>query len=120
RDGTILLGTDSGLVRYDGRSVQKIQGFLSRRIWDVKFDQSGVAWIATDTGAERLIRDEDQPIRETDGDSIREIVATNGRTVLISSRAAIYDCKTKDSGAIEVTKFEQKDSALFSIVVGGN
>src|SRR5258706_5022310 len=34
RDGTVLLGTDSGLVRYDGRSVQKIQGFLSRRIWD--------------------------------------------------------------------------------------
>lgn len=120
RDGTILLGTDSGLVRYDGRSVQKIQGFLSRRIWDVRFDQSGVAWIATDTGAARLIRGEAEPIRQSDGDSIRAIVVANNRIVLVGARATIYDCKTRDDGSLDVRKFEQRHSSLLSIDAGGN
>jgi signal transduction histidine kinase/ligand-binding sensor domain-containing protein len=119
-DGTILLGTDAGLARYDGRRVQKIPSLLSRPILDVEFDQSGTAWIATSSGAARLIRGEAEPIRETDGDSIRAIATATGRVVLLGERSALYDCRVDAAGSLRIRTVDQKDSPLLVVDSGGN
>src|SRR5262245_44369463 len=120
QDGTILLGTNAGLAKYDGRRVQKVPSLLSKTILDVKFDQSGVAWIATSSGAARLVRDEAEIIRETDGDSIRAIGIAADRVVLLGERSPVYDCKVEAAGSVGVRTLHQDDSYLFAVEVGGN
>lgn len=114
-DGTVLLGTNAGLARYDGRRVQKIPSLLSRPVLDVEFDQSGTAWIATYSGAARLIRGEAEAVRETEGDSIRAIVTAPGRVVLLGERTALYDCRVDASGSLPVRTIDQKDSPLLGV-----
>lgn len=120
QDGTILLGTNAGLARYDGRRVQKIPSLLSRPVLDVEFDQSGTAWIATYSGAARLIRGEAEAVRETEGDSIRAIATAAGRVVLLGERSALYDCRVDAAGSLRTRTIDQRDSPLLEVGRDGN
>lgn len=52
-DGRLWLGTDRGLVAYDGKNVEKIDrhaGLLDERVIDVVVDQFGRVWVRTAEG----------------------------------------------------------------------
>jgi len=64
-DGTIYLGTSSGLVRYRQGLIDSIprknlageEGLIGSIVYDLEFDGSGNLWIATDGGLNMLDRD---------------------------------------------------------------
>lgn len=52
-DGRLWLGTDHGLLAYDGKTVEKIDrgtGLLDERVLDVAVDQLGRVWVRTAEG----------------------------------------------------------------------
>src|SRR5213594_1321925 len=54
-NGMMWFGTDGGLVKYDGRRIQKIatDGPAAARVLALKINRDGVLWIGTDAGAAR-------------------------------------------------------------------
>lgn len=117
RDGTILLGTDAGLSRYDGRRVQKLtgNGAEGASVRAIAFDHEGTAWIGTDSGAARLINGEAEKIPETDGDSIRAVTFGKDRVFLSGAGGVVYDCKTGVTGGPRVTVIGEKESPLLAV-----
>src|SRR5215471_3488685 len=63
-DGILWFGTDSGLVKYDGRRIQRIaaEGPALARILSLKFDREGALWLGADHGATRVVNGEVKPI----------------------------------------------------------
>ncbi|MFC2123384.1 two-component regulator propeller domain-containing protein [Bacteroidota bacterium] len=56
-DGTMWVGTDLGVTRYDGNSWSlrhSRRWLLSDRVRDIAFDQNGTAWIATSGGVSAI------------------------------------------------------------------
>jgi hypothetical protein len=52
-DGRLWLGTDRGLIAYDGKNVEKIDrhaGLLDERVLDIVVDQLGRVWVRTAEG----------------------------------------------------------------------
>ncbi|MEW6210351.1 MAG: two-component regulator propeller domain-containing protein [Acidobacteriota bacterium] len=98
-DGVMWLGTDAGLVRYDGRRVQRIsaEGPLANRIRAIKLDLDGALWIATDAGAARVIDDDIKLIPQTENKTVSSIIAPErGRAIFATEQGAIIDCSIKN------------------------
>src|SRR5258706_14326059 len=57
-NGMMWFGTDGGLVKYDGRRIQKIatDGPAAARVLPLKLDRECVLWMGADAGASRLIQ----------------------------------------------------------------
>ena len=58
-DGSMWIGTDLGVTRYDGTSWSlrhSRRWLLSDKVRDIAFDQNGTAWIATSNGVSAIKR----------------------------------------------------------------
>jgi len=58
-DGSMWIGTDMGVTRYDGSSWSlrhSRRWLLSDKVRDIVFDQNGTAWIATSNGVSAIKR----------------------------------------------------------------
>lgn len=92
-DGLMWFGTDSGLVRYDGRNVQQVAGeatLPSRRILSLKLDSRGSMWIGTDAGAARWRDGRLEILEETRGRSVTGIGASPaGEIAMVTAQGEI-------------------------------
>ena len=101
RDGALWFGTDAGLVRYDGRRVQRIGGeeVAARRVLALRFDEDGeTLWAGTDAGAYVVsAAGGELRSRGDGGKSVTSIAtATGGERGAGSRRAkACVDCRTR-------------------------
>jgi signal transduction histidine kinase/ligand-binding sensor domain-containing protein len=92
---------------------------LSQKIFDIKFDQDGTAWIATYSGAARLIQGEAEAVRGTEGHLIQAIVAAGNRMVLLGENSTLYDCRL-EAGSLSIRTVAQENSPLMSVEIAGN
>src|SRR5262249_6861630 len=117
------LGTDAGLVKYDGRRVQRIatEGFASGRILTLKLDGGGVLWIGSNAGAARLINGEVKPIAETMGSAVTAIITPEpGRSVMTTVQGEVFDCSTRFDGSVIVHTINPHDNPLLTVESRGN
>jgi signal transduction histidine kinase len=111
-DGVMWFGTDAGLVRYDGRRVQRIstEGPASNRIRAIKLDPDGALWIGTDTGAARVINDDIKLIPQTENKIVTSvIVVERGRAIFTTEQGAILDCSIASNGSFTVRAINSED-----------
>jgi len=92
--GALWFGTDSGLVRYDGRRTQVIaseSALPSRRIRSLKLDAEGSLWVGTDAGAVRVVGERVvEVMEETRGRMVRGIAESpQGEIALVTARGEI-------------------------------
>ena len=117
-DGMLWFGTDNGLVKYDGRRIQRItaEGPASARILSLKIDCEGVLWLGTDQGAARLINGNVKPIAETHGSTITAIITpdVNG-TMMTTEEGEVISCTTESDGTIAVRRTGPDDHPLLTI-----
>ena len=95
-------GTDSGLVKYDGRRIQKIavEGPAAARVLALKLDQNGVLWMGTSEGAARLVNGEVKTIPESQSSSVSAIITPqSGRAVMTTLEGEILECSTTAAGS---------------------
>jgi signal transduction histidine kinase/ligand-binding sensor domain-containing protein len=91
--GVLWFGTDTGLVRYDGRNVEAAPtapneaALPSRRILALKFDHRGRLWIGTDAGAARLIGNRIEVLPETRGRAVSGIAFSQQGEVTVVTGA---------------------------------
>ena len=116
-DGMMWFGTDGGLVKYDGRRIQKLAADgPSARVLALKLDRENLLWIGTDAGAARLINGEIKTIRETQASAVTAIITPEaGRALMTSDQGEIFDCSTARDGAPTVHKIEPGDHPLLTI-----
>jgi signal transduction histidine kinase/ligand-binding sensor domain-containing protein len=111
-------GTDSGLVKYDGRRVQRVaaDGPASARVLALKLDTARTLWIGTDSGAARLIDGEVKPIPETQASAVTAIITPEaGRALMATAQGEIIDCSTSRDGSLVVHKLKPEDHPLLTI-----
>jgi signal transduction histidine kinase/ligand-binding sensor domain-containing protein len=111
-------GTDGGLVKYDGRRIQKIapQGPASDRVLALKSDDAGVLWMGTAAGAARLINGGVEPISETRFSAVKAIITPEaGRALMTSDQGEIFDCTTAPDGSLAVRKIAPDQHPLLRI-----
>jgi len=101
-NGVMWFGTDSGLVKYDGRRIQKIaaEGPLANgRILALATANQGEIWAGTDHGA-LLFSDAGIVVAsETTASEITAIIPTDtDRAILSSSQGEIFDCEHSTNG----------------------
>lgn len=86
-NGMMWFGTDGGLVKYDGRRIQKIatDGPAAARVFALKIDREEVLWIGTDAGAARLINAELKPIPETRDSAVTAIITPEAGRAMMTS-----------------------------------
>jgi len=120
KDGTMWLGTDAGLARYDGRRIQKVaaNGLSEVRIRALSLDSDGWLWVGTDSGAGRLLGTQYQPIREAAGQPIGAIARIDAeRWALGSDYGTIFIC-TANSGSVKTKAIGPKESSLLTAEQG--
>jgi signal transduction histidine kinase len=101
--GVTWFATDGGLARYDGRRTNAInaEGLPLGRILALKADEQGGLWIGTDNGAARLANAKFEPIKETAGKVITNIITPQpGRALMASESGQIFDCQVKQQGRL--------------------
>ncbi len=84
--GAMWIGTDNGLVRYDGRTTQEFaraSELAARRILSLAFDAKGNLWIGTESGAARVRGERVENLPETKGQSVTGIAANAQNEVLL-------------------------------------
>ncbi|MDT4897723.1 MAG: hypothetical protein QOH25_2800 [Acidobacteriota bacterium] len=104
-------GTDGGLAKYDGRRTETItlEGLMSKRVLALKFDQQGVLWVGTESGAGLLVNGEFRAINETAGKVITAIITPErGRAILASEQGVIFDCRTGADNSFYVKTIPEK------------
>src|SRR5207247_10685858 len=102
-NGMMWFGTDGGLVRYDGRRIQKLTagGPTAARVLSLKLDRDDVLWIGTDAGAARLINGEIKPIPETQNSAVTAIITPEtGHAMMTTEQGEIFDCSTARDGSL--------------------
>jgi signal transduction histidine kinase len=102
--GVLWFGTDTGLVRYDGRNVEAAPdeaALPSRRILALKFDHRGRLWIGTDAGAARLIGNRIEVLPETRGRAISGIAFSQQGEVTVVTGAGEIIRYREPSGRAE-------------------
>ncbi|HJQ69306.1 MAG TPA: two-component regulator propeller domain-containing protein [Blastocatellia bacterium] len=120
-DRIFWFGTDGGLVKYDGRRIQRLatEGMLAGRVRAIKVDPDGVLWVGTDEGAARIVRGEIRPIAETEGKTITAIITPErGRGVIATAQGALFDCSTNPDGSLAVQTIGREDHPLLNIDQG--
>ena len=120
-DRIFWFGTDGGLVKYDGRRIQRLatEGMLAGRVRAIKVDSDGVLWVGTDEGAARIVRGEIRPIAETEGKTITAIInPERGRGVIATAQGTLFDCATKHDGSLAVQTIGREDHPLLNIDQG--
>ncbi len=91
--GAMWIGTDNGLVRYDGRTTQEFvraSELPSRRILALAFDAKGNLWIGTESGAARVRNEQVENLPETKDQPVTGI-ATNAQneTVVVTAQGRV-------------------------------
>jgi len=117
-NGMMWFGTDGGLVKYDGRRIQKIttDGLAALRVLSLKLDDRGVLWIGTESGAARLINGEIKPITETRDSAVTSIITPEaGRAMMTTEQGEIIVCETAHDGSLTVHKISPADHPLLDI-----
>jgi signal transduction histidine kinase/streptogramin lyase len=122
-EGVIWLGTDSGLVKYDGRRIHRIsaEAVATGSVRALRLDADGALWIGTQSGAARLVDGEIKPIVETEGKAVTSIIAAErGRAILACEQGVIFDCQVKPDGSFDVKTIKPEDHALLNIASNGS
>lgn len=108
-NGAMWFGTDSGLVRYDGRRTQLVgsegsgtnqgTGLLpSSRIRALKRDRAGALWIGTDAGAARYFKYKLEMVAETRGRAVTGIAeSNNGDIAFVTEQGEIFQLNPGNS-----------------------
>jgi signal transduction histidine kinase/streptogramin lyase len=115
-------GTDSGLVKYDGRRIHRIaaEAVAAEGVIALRLDADGALWIGTQSGAARMVDGEISPIIETTGKAVTSIIAPErGRAVLASEQGVIFDCYVKPDGSMVVKTIRPEDHPLLNIAASG-
>jgi ligand-binding sensor domain-containing protein/signal transduction histidine kinase len=91
--GAIWIGTDNGLVRYDGHNTQAFaqeNALPSRRILALAVDAHGALWIGTESGAARWRNEQLEVLAETRGRAVNAISAsTQGDVVTVTNQGEL-------------------------------
>src|SRR5436190_15674329 len=91
--GAIWVGTDNGLVRYDGRNTQAFaqeNALPSRRILALAVDAHGTLWIGTESGAARWRNEQLEVLGETRGRAVNAIAAAaQGDVVTVTNQGEL-------------------------------
>ncbi|HTG17311.1 MAG TPA: two-component regulator propeller domain-containing protein, partial [Blastocatellia bacterium] len=114
-DGTMWFGTDAGLVKYDGRRIQRVatDGWISGQIRALELDADGALWIGTNSGAARLIRGEINPIADTEGIAVTAIITASPRqTIMTSERGIVLYASLREDGSVAVRKITPENNPL--------
>ena len=122
-NGMMWFGTDGGLVKYDGRRIQKLatDGPAAARVLALKLDDDGVLWIGTDAGAARLINGEIKLIPETRNSAVTAIITPDtGRAMMTTEQGEIFDCSTAGDGSLAVHTIKPDDHPLLTIESRGH
>jgi signal transduction histidine kinase/ligand-binding sensor domain-containing protein len=122
-NGMMWFGTDGGLVKYDGRRIQKMatDGPAAARVLALKLDRDGVLWMGTDAGAARLINGEIKTIPETRDSTVTAIITPEaGRALMTSEQGEVFDCATARDGSLTVRKIKPEDHPLLTIESRGH
>ena len=122
-DGMMWFGTDGGLVKYDGRRIQKLapDGPAAARVLALKLNGDSVLWIGTDAGAARLINGEIKPIPETRDSAVTAIITPEtGRAMMTSEQGEVFDCATARDGSLAVHMIKPDDHPLLTIESRGH
>jgi signal transduction histidine kinase/sugar lactone lactonase YvrE len=117
-DRIMWFGTDGGLVKYDGRRIQRIatEGMLAGRVRAIKVDADGALWVGADEGAARIVRGEIKPIAQTEGKTITAIInPERGRAILATAQGVIFDCATNPDGSLQVQTTGPQDHPLLNV-----
>ena len=120
-DRIMWFGTDGGLVKYDGRRIQRLatEGMLAGRVRAIKVDADGALWVGADEGAARIVRGEIKPIAETEGKTITAIInSERGRAILATAQGVIFDCATNPDGSLRVQTIGPEDHPLLNVDQG--
>jgi signal transduction histidine kinase/ligand-binding sensor domain-containing protein len=101
-NGVMWFGTDSGLVKYDGRRIQKIAAdgpLANSRILALTTGKPGDIWAGTANGAYLLSDAGIVVVPETTASEITSIVATDiNSAILSSSQGEIFNCEHSTDG----------------------
>ncbi len=92
QSGAIWIGTDNGLVRYDGRNTQAFaqeRALPSRRILALAVDARGALWIGTENGAARWRDEQLTVLEETRGRAINGLAASLDAVVAVTSQGEL-------------------------------
>jgi signal transduction histidine kinase/ligand-binding sensor domain-containing protein len=127
--GAIWIGTDNGLVRYDGRNTQAFaqeSSLPARRILSLAVDARGALWIGTESGAARWHNEQLQVLDETRGHAINglaasaqgEVVAVTGQGELLRYQlrpADAPDSQVAEPAKLPVGKLDAANHRLLSL-----
>ncbi len=114
----LWFGTDSGLVKYDGRRIEKVAGedLASTRIQALKLDNNRTLWIATDKGAYQFTDNQFQAIPETLGKTITAIaVDKTNRIALASEQGVLFICTKAPDNSHRVRSFAPVEYPILNI-----
>ncbi len=92
QSGAIWIGTDNGLVRYDGRNTQAFaqeSALPSRRILSLAVDARGALWIGTESGAARWRDEQLTVLEETRGRAINGLTAADDAVVAVTGQGEL-------------------------------
>src|SRR5262249_58480080 len=92
-------------------------GLPASRIRALAFDEDGALWIASDSGAGRLLPGERfQPVAETAGHPITSIWSPGrGREVLVSEHGLVFDCEVAAAGPARVSILSPRETRLLTV-----
>ncbi|HYE75962.1 MAG TPA: two-component regulator propeller domain-containing protein, partial [Blastocatellia bacterium] len=135
--GALWFGTDSGLVRYDGRRTQLVgsegsgtnqnTGLLpSSRIRSLKRDRTGALWIGTDAGAVRYFKYKLELVGETRGRAVTGIAESpQGEIAFVTEQGEIFHVNPSNSDisrtqgrndtALTATKIDRSTQPLLGL-----
>jgi ligand-binding sensor domain-containing protein/signal transduction histidine kinase len=127
--GAIWIGTDNGLIRYDGRNTQAFaqeSALPSRRILSLAVDARGALWIGTESGAARWRNEQLQVLEETRGRAINGLAASpQGEVVAVTSQGELLryqlnavtapNSQVAEPGKLPVGKLDAANHRLLSL-----
>lgn len=136
-NGALWFGTDSGLVRYDGRRSELFGGegaeragsalLPSPRVRTLRRDGAGGLWVGTDAGAARVFNRKIEVITETRGQAVTGIAeAADGEIALVTEQGAFFRARPAGTditraqgrydGALAVTRLDRTNAPLLGYV----
>jgi signal transduction histidine kinase len=90
--GAIWIGTDNGLVRYDGRNTQAFaqeSALPARLVLALASEARGALWIGTENGAARWQNERLEVLPETAGRAVNGIAANQREIVAVTSQGEL-------------------------------